>query len=116
MANWQGFYSTSQVSRLARVSRSTLYDWRERGIVAPDLQLKNEHGDVVDVGYSYADLTIIRIMRAHRHDHLDLKFVYLALRHLFDRLGPAEGGWADARVYVVDNKVFAEKSDEWDLT
>jgi uncharacterized protein (DUF433 family) len=76
----------------------------------------NEHGDVVDLGYSYADLTIIKIMRALREDRLDLKSVHVALRHLFERLGPPSQGWADAHVYIVENKVYAEKPDEWDVT
>jgi len=116
MSEWQGFYPTSQVSRLARVPRRTLYEWRRRGIIAPSISLRNEHGDIVDVGYSYADLTIIKIMRALRDDQLDLASVYIALRHLFDRLGPPSRGWTDAHVYIKNNRVYAEKLDEWDLT
>ena len=116
MAEWQGFYSTSQVSRLARVPRRTLYEWREREIIAPSVTALNERGDVVDLGYSYADLTIIKIMRALREDRLDLKSVHIALRHLFERLGPPSHGWAGAHVYLVGNKVYAEKPDEWDVT
>jgi uncharacterized protein (DUF433 family) len=116
MPEWQGFYSTSQVSRLARIPRSTLYEWKDREIIAPSVTVLNEHGDVVDLGYSYADLTIIKIMRALREDRLDLKSVHVALRHLFERLGPPSQGWADAHVYIVENKVYAEKPDEWDVT
>ena len=116
MPEWQGFYSTSQVSRLARIPRSTLYEWKEREIVSPDVTVLNEHGDIVDLGYSYADLTMIKIMRALREDRLDLRSVYAALRHLFERLGLPSQGWADAQVYIVGNKVYAEKQDEWDVT
>jgi len=116
MCEWQGFYPTSQVSRLARIPRSTLYEWRERGIIAPSVTVLNEHDDVVDLGYSYADLTIIKIMRALREDRLDLKSVHIALRHLFERLGPPSQGWANAHVYIIGNKVYAEKPDEWDVT
>jgi len=116
MPEWQGFYPTSQVSRLARVPRRTLYEWRRRGIIAPSIALRNEHGDIVDAGYSYADLAIIKIMRALRDDQLDLASVHIALRHLFDRLGPPSQGWAYAHVYIKDNSVYAEKQDEWDIT
>ena len=71
MAEWQGFYSTSQVSRLARVPRSTLYDWKATGILKPSVRVID--GDtVVDEGYSYADLTIIRLSRAIRDKKLNM--------------------------------------------
>ncbi len=71
---------------------------------------------VVDEGYSYADLTIAKLMRALRDDRLDLQSVGIALRHLFERLGPPDEGWHDAHVYIVGNKIFAERSDEWETT
>ena len=115
MTAWQGFYSTSQVSRLARVPRSTLYAWRAKNILQPSVQILS--GDqAVDEGYSYADLTIIKLMRALRADKLDLRSVGIALRHLFDRLGPPHQGWHDAHVYIMGNKVFAELPDEWETT
>jgi len=116
MPDWPGFYSTAQVSRLTRIPGSTLYEWKRRGIIAPDVEILNERGQVVDHGYSYADLTIIKIMRAVGEDRLDLKSVHGTLRHLFQRLGPPAGGWANAHVYIVGNKVYAEQPDEWDVT
>ena len=116
MTKWQGVYSTSQVSRLARVPLSTLYSWKERAIIAPSVEVVNDHGDVVDEGYSYADLTIIKIMRALRVDRLNLTSVGTALRHMYERLGPPSRGWSDANVYIVDKKIFAEQSDEWETT
>jgi uncharacterized protein (DUF433 family) len=116
MREWQGFYSTAQVSRIARIPRSTLYEWKEREIIAPSVTVLSEQGDVVDLGYSYADLTIIKIMRALRDDRLDLRSVHIALSHLFERLGAPSQGWADAHVYIVGNRVYAEKPDEWDVT
>ena len=116
MAEWQGFYSTAQVSRLARVPQRTLYEWKKRGIIAPSVQVLRGGELVADEGYSYADLTIIKIMRALRNDRLDLRSVGIALRHLFDRLGPPSQGWHDAHVYIVGNKVFAEQQDGWDVT
>ena len=115
MNKWQGFYSTAQASRIARVPRRTLYDWKKRGIIAPSVQII-EHGQVADEGYSYADLTIIKIMRALREDRLDLSSVGIALRHLFERLGPPSKGWAEANVYIVGNKIFAQQPDQWDTT
>jgi len=115
MAKWQGFYSIAQVSRLAGIPERTLYDWKSRGIIKPSVQVIRE-GQIADDGYSYADLTIIKIMRALREDRLDLKSVSVALRHLFERLGPPSKGWAESNVYIVGNKVFAEKPDEWDIT
>ena len=115
MTTWHGFYSTSQVSRLARVPRSTLYDWKARNILRPSVQVM-AGGGRVDEGYSYADLTIVRLMRALRDDRLDLRSVGVALRHLFDRLGPPDKGWHDAHVYIVGSKVYAELPDEWETT
>ncbi len=116
MTDWQGFYSTAQVSRLARIPLSTLYEWKRREIIAPDVEVLNEHGQIVDHGYSYADLTIIKIMRAVSDKRLDLKSAHRTIRHLFQRLGPSDMGWADAYVYIVGNKVYAEQPDEWDVT
>ena len=115
MPAWQGFYSTAQVSRLARVPLSTLYEWKRREIVSPDVEILNEHGEAIDHGYSYADLTIIKIMKAVSEKRLDLKSAHGTLRHLFQRLGPPDR-WEDAYVYIVGNRVFAEQPDEWDVT
>ena len=116
MTEWQGFYSTGQISRLAGVPRRTLYDWKARGIIAPSVHLM-EAGLVVDDGYSYADLAIIKLMRALRNRQLNLRSVATALRHLYDRLGPLTSpGWENAHVYVIGKEVFAHKPDEWDST
>lgn len=115
MTPWQGFYSTSQVSRLARIPVRTLYDWRAQGIISPSVQLISQ-GLVADYGYSYADLTIIKLMRALRDDRLDLKSVGIALHHLYERLGHPSTGWHDAHVYIVGNRVHAEQQDQWETT
>jgi uncharacterized protein (DUF433 family) len=75
-----------------------------------------EEGRIVAVGYSYADLTIIRMVRALRDDKIDFNSAAVALRHLYDRLGPPSRGWADAHVYFAGNRVFAYQPDEWDTT
>jgi len=116
MAEWHGFYTIAQVSRIARIPRRTLYEWRERDIIRPSVQIRNEQDQLVDAGFSYADLTIIKIMRAMREDQLDLKSVGIALAHLFERLGRPSKGWADANVYLVGNRVYADKPDEWEVT
>jgi uncharacterized protein (DUF433 family)/DNA-binding transcriptional MerR regulator len=115
MDEWQGFYSIAQVSRLAQIPRRTLYEWRKRGIIEPSLEVA-EDGEIVDYGYSYADLTIIKIMRLLRKDRLDLTSVGNALKHLYERLGPPNKGWADAQVYIVGKKIFALLPDEWETT
>lgn len=116
MTEWEGFYSTGQISRLAGVPRRTLYDWKARGIIVPSVQLMEE-GEAVDYGYSYADLAIIKLMRALRANQLNLRSVAVALRHLYDRLGtPTSSGWKNAHVYVVGKHVYAHKPDEWDST
>jgi len=94
----------------------TLYNWKKRAIIAPSVELVDEDGRVVEEGYSYADLTIIRIMRALREARLDLTSVGVALRHMYERLGPPSEGWSDANVYIVGNKIFAEQSDDWQTT
>jgi len=112
---WQGFYSTAQVARLARVPVSTLYEWRQRGIIAPSVQVLSKD-EVADQGYSYADLTIIRMLRLLRDDRIDLTSAGIALRHLYERLGPPSRGWADAHVYFVGRRIYAFRPDEWDTT
>jgi uncharacterized protein (DUF433 family) len=114
-SNWKGFYSTPQVSRLARVPLRTLYDWKSRGIIKPSILVMDKDTVLLD-GYSYADLTIIKILRALREDQIDLSSAGTALRHLRERLGPPSHGWADAHVYLVDNRIYAEKQDEWETT
>ena len=115
MTTWQGFYSTSQVSRLARVPRSTLYAWKARNILKPSVRIV-AGDEVVDEGYSYADLTILRLSRAIRDKKLNMRSVCIALRHLIDRFGHPSLGWSDVHVYIANNHVYAEKLDEWDVT
>ncbi len=117
VTRWQGFYSLAQVSRISGVPSRTLGEWRQRGIIRPSLDMTDETGKVIADGYSYADLTIIRLMWALRKDRLDFKSAGVALRHLYERLGPVRRGWADARVYFVGNRIFAERpADEWGTT
>ena len=116
MTTWQGFYSTSQVSRLARIPRSTLYDWKARNILKPSVRIMSGN-EVVDEGYSYADLTILRLTRAIRDKKLNMRSVCIALRHLIDRFGhPTNQEWSGVHVYIANNHVYAEKLDEWDVT
>ena len=116
MTEWQGFYSTAQVSRLAGVPSSTLYDWRRRRIVVPSVQIIGESGKE-DEGYSYADLAIAKLLRGLREKNLNLRSVAVAFRHIYDRFGPPTSpGWQGAHVFVVKNSAFARKPDEWDTT
>jgi len=115
MSDWIGFYSTTQVARLAQIPLGTLRDWRRRGIIEPSVTMEAD-GQVIEEGYSYADLTIIRLLRALRKDQIDLTSAGIALRHLFDRLGPPSAGWADAHVYFVGRRIFAERGDAWGTT
>ena len=115
MSEWQGFYSTSQVSRLARIPRSTLYDWKARNILKPSVRIMSGH-EVVDEGYSYADLTILRLSRAILDKKLNMRSVCIALRHLIDRFGHPNRGWSGVHVYIANNHVYAEKLDQWDVT
>ncbi len=112
---WQGLYSTAQVSRLARIPVSTLYEWRRRGIIRPSLELV-ESGLVADEGYSYSDLTLVRIIKALRDKHLDFDSAAKAILHLYERLGPPDRGWANERVYVVGNRIYIDRPDEWEVT
>ena len=111
----QGFYSTSQVSRLARIPVSTIYEWRRRGIIRPSLELV-EGGLLADEGYSYSDLTLVRIIKALRDRRLDFDSAANALRHLYARLGPPDRGWANEKVYVIGNRIYVDRPDEWQVT
>lgn len=115
MAEWQGFYSTTQVSRLARIPVRTLYDWKAKGIIKPSVQVMADDL-VADEGYSYADLTIIRLIRAIKDKKLNLRSVSIALSHLVARFGPPTKGWFNIHVYIANNNVYADKSDEWEVT
>ncbi len=116
MVEWQGFYSTSQVSRLAGVPSRTLYYWKTKGIIAPSVQVIGESGKEQE-GYSYADLAIAKLLRGLRDKSLNLRSVATALRHLYNRFGPpTSSGWQDAHVFVMNNSVYALKPDEWDTT
>ena len=115
LTDWQGLYSTAQVSRLARIPVSTLYEWRRRRIIRPSMQLVTK-GLVADEGYSYSDLTLIRILKALRDKHLDFDSAARALRHMYERLGPPNMGWANEKVYVVGNRIYVDKPDEWEIT
>lgn len=115
MAEWQGFYSTTQVSRLAGVPTSTLYEWKKRGIIRPSLQLI-QSGQATDEGYSYADLTLVRILKALRDKSLDFDSAAKALHHMYQRLGPPNKGWANERVYVLSNRIYVDRPDEWVIT
>jgi uncharacterized protein (DUF433 family) len=111
----QGYYSTPQVSRLARIPVTTLYEWRRRGIIRPSLEF-TASGLVADEGYSYSDLTLIRIIKALRDKHLDFDSSANALRHLYQRLGPPDRGWANEKVYIVGNHIYVDRPDEWQVT
>jgi len=115
VTEWQGFYSSSQVSRLAGVPIATLYEWRKRGIIRPSLQLL-QGGLVADEGYSYADVTLIRVLRSLRERRLTFDSAGKALRHMYERLGPPSRGWANERVYVVGNRIYVDRPDEWGAT
>ena len=115
MNTWHGFYSTSQVSRLARIPRSTLTDWKARNILTPSVRIV-AGDEIVDEGYSYADLTILRLSRAIRDKKLNMRSVCIALRHLIDRFGHPNLGWSGVHVYIANNHVYADKLDEWNVT
>jgi len=113
---WQGFYSTRQVCRLARVPLRTVYRWRARGVIAPSVLVIDASGRKEE-GYSYGDLAIIKLLRALRIRQLNLRSVVTALRHLYDRFGPPTGaGWLNAHVFVLGKDVFAQRPDNWDTT
>ena len=112
---FQGFYSVSQVSRLARIPRGTLHSWKTRGIFQPSVQIL-VNGEVVDEGYSYADLTIVRLSRAIRDKKLNMRSVCIALRHLIERFGSPDTGWQGVHVYIANNHVYAERPDQWEVT
>lgn len=116
MSKWQGFYSTNQVSRLAGISKRTLYRWKRKGIISPSVRVIDANGKVNE-GYSYADLAIIKVLQALRIRKLNLRSVVIAFRHLHERFGSLAGeGWSNAHVFVVKKDVFAQKPDDWDTT
>jgi uncharacterized protein (DUF433 family) len=109
-----GFYSLRDVGRLAGIPMRTLYNWRLRGIISPSLESRS--GNTVEEGYAYADLTIIRLIRALREDRIDFEAAKKALSHMYTRLGPPSKGWAGERVYFVGRSIFVEGQDEWPIT
>lgn len=113
---WDGCYSVRAMSRITTIPIRTLQDWKQRGIIAPSVELR-EGDELIEEGYSYADLTIVRILRALRDDDIDFSSAGTALRHLYTRFGPpGAGGWEGAKVFFVGKHVFAEQPDEWRMT
>ena len=112
---WPGFYTALDVARLAQIPSSTLYEWQQRKIIEPSIEFK-EDGVRTEQGYSYADLVMIRILRALREDKIDFTSAAIAIDHLFARLGPPSRGWADAHVYFRGKRIYAWKPDAWDVT
>lgn len=115
VTEWQGFYSAARVSRLTGVPVSTLNEWRRRGISRPSL-LMREGDHVLAEGFSYADVTLVRILKALRDKHLDFDDAGRAIRHLYDRLGPPSKGWANEHVYVIGNHIYVDRPDDWEVT
>ena len=117
MTGWQGFYSASQVSRLAGVPSRTLYYWKTKGIFRPSVKIIIGESGKEEEGYSYADLAIAKLLRGLRDKSLNLLSVATAFRHLYERFGPpTSSGWQNAHVYVLNNSAYARKPDEWDTT
>ena len=112
---WPGFYTARDVARLAQIPSRTLYEWQQRKIIKPSLELEGDDGKTIQ-GYTYADLVMIRILRALREDQIDFKSAAIAIDHLFARLGPPNRGWADAHVYFRGSRIYAWKPDPWDVT
>jgi uncharacterized protein (DUF433 family) len=111
----KGFYTSTQVSRLARIPISTLYEWRRRGIIRPSLEYV-EGGLVGDEGYTYSDLTLVRILKALRDKRLNFDDAAKAIRHMYARLGPPDRGWANEKVYIVGSHIYIDRTDEWKIT
>lgn len=109
-----GFYSTAEVARLVGIKRRTISNWKRRGIVVPSVRIQVDERSVE--GYSYADLTILRLLSHVRERRIDFRSAAVALRHLCERLGPPSQGWADARVYFDGHKIYAERPDSWPVT
>ena len=112
---WPGFYTSRDVARLAQIPLRTLLEWQQRKIIKPSLEFGDEDGKTVK-GYTYADLVMIRILRALREDKIDFTSAAIAIDHLFTRLGPPSRGWADAHVYFQGKRIYAWKPDSWDVT
>ena len=94
---------------------STLRRWRRDGIIAPSVVVHGEQGEADTEGYTYGDVTIVRMIRAIREDRFDFRTAAIALWHLNERLGPPRT-WANARVYFTGPYVFADRPDDWAIT
>lgn len=113
-SRWDGFYSIDAVSRLTLIPLSTLRRWRRDGIIGPSIIVGDPEKPEAE-GYSYADVTVIRMVRAIRQDRFDFHTAAIALWHLCERFGPPRE-WRDAKVYFTDKYVFAEQPDTWSVT
>lgn len=114
MQGWAGFYKIPDIARLTRIPARTLYGWEALGVIQPTIEFRE--GERTTRGYSYRDLTLIRLLKALRDDNIDFRSAQIALNHLYDRFGEPSEHWANARVYIVGNKVYADASDEWAVT
>lgn len=109
-----GFYTIPDMARLTGIPARTLHEWRLRGIITPNWVVTE--GKRYEEGYSYAQLTIVRLIRQLRADQIDFKAAAKALRHLYDRLGPPSTGWRDERVYFIGKDIYVEGQDGWPIT
>jgi uncharacterized protein (DUF433 family) len=114
-----GFYPRPDAARLARVPVNRLDAWRREGIVRPTLLFIDQRDREI-VGYSFAELNYLRVIRMLRDDRqVSLEMSVKAMQHIDERCGPPGPRWADYRVILVAPEVYVvglDKLDDWKTT
>jgi uncharacterized protein (DUF433 family) len=117
MPEWQGFYPTLQAARLTGVPADRLWYWDRKRILRRAVEIAGESDtDAVNLGYSYNQLAIIRMLRDLRERGFRFRNAITAINHLLVRLGPPDSRWADALVGVDGRDLFVVRPDEWGAT
>lgn len=111
---WDGFFTVGLIARLTGIPARTLYDWRMREIIKPSVTIVE--GKKVEEGYSYATVTVIRLLRWMRDYKIDFKSASYAFHHLYQRLGPPSKKWAGENVYFVGRHIFVQGQDGMPVT
>ena len=112
----QGFYTTREAARIARIPEDTLRGWRKKGVIVPSVVFTDEEGKR-EQGYDYEALLLARLLRILRENHVGLRRAVATLRHCLARFGPPGPMWGEVKVFAFDGAdVFTYRDDEWDST
>lgn len=111
----QGFYTSKEAARIARIHPATVTLWDKKGIIVPTLIWTDENGKE-NRGYSFADLIYLRLLRMLRNESVPLRKAVIAVSHLVDVFGPPGPNWEDARIFSDGHDLWVDHKSDWGVT